>query len=218
MTDQNKDHDKDKDNLGGDGEVKKFSQADMDKMIDERTAGLRSKVDELLGEKKTASQKQREAEAAAAAEREKRAKDDGDHKALFESSEQKRGELQTQYDTLRDSIRSEKRNGEALKISSQLASGDNVGLLSEFVARRVDVNDDGKTVVLNEDGSPSVLTLDELKTEIEKSGRFNALLDGPKSSGGGASRTGNGGAGTGTDISKMSREQKKLFYRQKRAT
>lgn len=196
-------------------EVKSFSEAEVKAMLEKETAGLKSKVDELLGEKKTVAQKAKEAEERAAREAEERAKQENDFKSLFESSEAKRKEIEDKYNDLNLTIRSEKRNGEAMKLATQMASGTNAELLSEFIQRRLDFNDEGKLVVLSEDGKPTVSTMADLKKEIESSGRFDSLLDGTKSSGG-AAKPKAGGAGNGTDMSKMSKAEKLEYFRQKR--
>jgi len=216
MTTNTENENSNTDNSDNGAEVKKYSEAEVAALIEEKTTGLKSKVDELLGEKKSASQKAKEAEAAAAAERERRAKDEGDHKALFESSEAKRSELQTKFDELRNGIRAEKRTSEAMRLASQLASGNNAELLAEFIGKRIDIADDGKVVILNAEGGPTVSTLDDLRKEIEGSGKYDSLINGTKSTGGGAARSTSGGAGTGTDISKMTRGEKLAYYRQKR--
>ena len=56
----------------------------------EDTSGLKRKVEELLGEKKTAQQKAKEAEEAAVAAAIEKAKSEQDYKSLYESSEAER--------------------------------------------------------------------------------------------------------------------------------
>jgi len=187
-------------------------------MIEKETGGLKAKVDELLGEKKTVAQKAKEAEERAAKEREERAKQENDFKSLFESSESKRAEVESRYTELQNSIRSEKRNTASLKLATELASGTNAELLSDFIARRIDINEKGETVVLDENGNPTVSTLADLKKEITASGRYDSLIDGAKATGGGAARSGTGGAGTGTgkDLSKMTKAEKLAYYKSKR--
>lgn len=196
-------------------EVKSYSEAEVKALLEKETSGLKSKVDELLGEKKSASQKAKEAEERAAREAEERAKQENDFKSLFESSETKRKEIEEKYNGLNQSIRTEKRNGEAMKLATQMASGTNAELLSEFIKRRLDFNDEGKIVVLSEEGKPTVSTMADLKKELELSGRFDSLIDGTKSSGG-AAKPKVGGAGNGTDISKMSKQEKLEYFRQQR--
>ncbi|MGB2065697.1 MAG: hypothetical protein ACPHUL_11085, partial [Marinomonas gallaica] len=88
-------------------EIKSFSEAEVKAMLEKETAGLKSKVDELLGEKKNVSQKAREIEERAEQDRLKRAKEAEDYKSLFESSESKRSEIEQRYQELNSSIRNE---------------------------------------------------------------------------------------------------------------
>lgn len=213
MTDQLEEREQD---VGAPGvEVKSYSEAEVKALLDKETAGLKSKVDELLGEKKTVAQKAKEAEQRAMREAEERAKQENDFKSLFESSETKRKEIEEKYNGLNQSIRSEKRNGEAMRLATQMASGTNAELLSEFIQRRLDFNEEGKLVVLSDEGKPTVSTMADLKKELESSGRFDSLLDGTKSSGG-AAKPKVGGANSGTDFSKMSKADKLEYFRQQR--
>jgi len=198
-------------------EVKQYSEADLKAMLEKETAGLKSKVDELLGEKKSASQKAREATEQAENERIKRAKEAEDFRSLYESSESKRNEIENEYNTFRSSIRAEKRNHEAYKLASEMAQGANIELLSEFISRRLDIGEDGKLQVLNADGSPTIQTVKDLKKEFETSGRFDALLKGVGSIGGGAIGGKTGSASfSGKDLSKMTKAEKIEYYRNKR--
>ena len=213
MTDQ---LDSNQQDVGAPGvEVKSYSEAEVKAMLEKETAGLKSKVDELLGEKKSASQKAKEAEQRAAREAEERAKQENDFKSLFESSESKRKEIEEKYNGLNQSIRNEKRSGEAMRLATQMASGSNAELLAEFIQRRVDYDDEGKLVVLSEDGNPTVSTMKDLKKELESSGRFDSLLDGTKSSGG-AAKPKVGGANSGSDLSKMTKAERLEYFRQQR--
>lgn len=199
-------------------EVRQYSEADVQALLEKETAGLKSKVDELLGEKKSVAQKAKDAAAQAEQDRIKRAKEAEDFKSLYGSSEAKRLEIEQDYTGFKNSIRTEKRNHEAYKLASEMAEGANIELLSEFISRRLDIGDDGKLQVLNGEGSPTVQTIKDLKKEFETSGRFDALLKGSGSIGGGATGRGDTGraSGTGKDLSKMTKEQKIEYYRQQR--
>ena len=200
-------------------EVKSYSEADFKAALDKETAGLKSKVDELLGEKKSVTQKARETEERAEADRLKRAKEAEDYKSLFESSESKRGELEGKYNELNTSIRNEKRNTEAYKIANELATGSNAEILSDFIARRLDVGEDGKLVVMSAEGSPTVQTLADLKKEFVASGRYDSLLSGTGATGGGATQSRTGGAGiSGKKLADMNRAEKIEYFKQKRET
>lgn len=197
-------------------EVKSYSQAEVEAMMKERdkkweedTSGMREKMDQLLSETKKAKDAERKAA-------EERAKQENDYKSLFESSQQKSSEWEQKYNELQAGIRQEKRQSTAMNISTGLASGANAKLLAKFVAERVDIDEQGNTVVLSAEGKPTVATLDDLKKEIISSGEFDALLDGSKASGSGAAKTATGGAGGRIDLTKASKEQKLEYFKQKR--
>lgn len=198
-------------------EIKSFSEAEVKAMLEKETAGLKSKVDELLGEKKSVSQKAREIEERAEQDRLKRAKEAEDYKSLFESSESKRSEIEQRYQELNSSIRNEKRSSEAFKIANELATGANAELLSEFISRRLDVGEDGQLVVTDANGNPTVSTLADLKKEFVSSGKYDALLNGTGATGGGATNSRTGGASlSGKKLSEMTRAEKIEYYKQKR--
>lgn len=182
------------------GENKTFTLEEVQSLLEKETAGLKSKVNELLGEKKSAAEKAREEAAARAKAEEDRKKQENDYKSLFESSQQKAAEFEQKYSELMNGIRSEKRNAEALRVATDLASGPNAEILAEFIARRIDLDESNKLFVKSEDGKPTVLTIDDLKKEFVKSGRFNALIDATKATGGGAS--GNKGGRAASEVSR----------------
>ncbi len=197
-------------------EVKSYSQAEVEAMLKERdkkweedTSGMRDKMDQLLSETKKAKDAERKAA-------EERAKQENDYKSLFESSQQKSSEWEQKYNELQNSVRQKERSATAMSISTELASGVNAKLLAKFVAERVDIDEQGNTVVLSAEGKPTVATLDDLKKEIQSSGEFDALLDGSKASGSGAAKTATGGAGGRIDLTKASKEQKLEYFKQKR--
>lgn len=196
-------------------EVKQYSEAEVQKLIEAQTSGLKNKVDELLGEKKSATQKAREAQERLELEAEQRAKEQNDYKSLFESSQQKAKEFETKYAELNNNILQEKVNATAMGISAELADGNNAKILSEFVKRRVTYKD-GQTIVLSENGDPTVATIEDLKKEFVGCGMYDSLLRQTKANGGGATKPNTGGVTGNADLSKMSREQKLDYFRQKR--
>lgn len=196
-------------------EVKQYSEAEVQKLIEAQTSGLKNKVDELLGEKKSATQKAREAQERLELEAEQRAKEQNDYKSLFESSQQKAKEFESKYAELNNNILQEKVNATAMSISAELADGNNAKILSEFVKRRVTYKD-GQTIVLSENGDPTVATIEDLKKEFVGCGMYDSLLRQTKANGGGAAKPNASGVTGGADLSKMSREQKLDYFRQKR--
>lgn len=206
------------DETGGAGvEIKAFSQAEVNAMIEEQTTGLKSKLDELLGEKKTVSRKAKEDADKFEADRLIRAKEADDYKSLFESSETKRSEMESKYNDLNNSIRNEKRNSESFKLASEMATGPNAELLSEFISRRLDIGDDGKLIVTDANGSPTVSTMADLKKELVASGKYDALLNGTGATGGGATNSRTSGAGiSNKKLAEMSKSEKIEYFKQKR--
>lgn len=203
---------------GTNAEVKTFSEAEFNARLEKETAGLKSKVDELLGETKASKQKAKEEAQQRELDREKMAKENNDYKSLFESSEARRQEIQDLYSGLNNSIKAEKRDNAAIKMAAEMASGTNAELLSEFIGRRLDIGEDNKLVVLSEDGNPTVATLADLKKEFVASGRFDSLIDATKASGGGAAKPSTGGAGAGNKkLSDMTRSEKIEYFKNKRS-
>lgn len=199
-------------------EVKSFSEAEFNARLEQETSGLKTKIDELLGEKKSLSQKAKEDEAARALERERIAKESNDFKSLFESSEAKRAELERAVSGFEKANRDREIGGTANKLANELASGHNVGIMETMIKSRLGVGDDGKVQVLSEDGSPTVSTIEDLKKEFVASGRFDSLIDATKATGGGAAKPKAGGAGTGgKKVTEMTRAEKLEYFRNKKA-
>ena len=195
-------------------EIKSFSQSDVDKMVEEATSGLKAKVDQLLGETKQAKEKAKQQADAAAKEAEERARQENDYKSLFESSQNKAKDFEQKYNELNQSIMNEKIGNQALSIAGELADGNNAKILSTFIKDRITVKD-GKTIVKDESGNPTVATVDDLKKEFVNSGMYDSLLRQSKATGGGAANS-QSGAATASDLTKMSRSEKLAYFKQKR--
>ena len=197
-------------------EVKKFSQAEVEAMIEKETGGLKSKVDELLGEKKREQQARKEFEEKARHESEERARRDKDFESLFNSSEKKKAEFEQKYNDLLNSVKTEKVGNAAMKLASELADGDNADLLSTFVKSRLTMVED-KIVVTDIEGNPTVSTLDDLKKEFSDSGRYNSLLRQTKAD---AGRAGAQSKASGLDGKKsyddLTQDEKLAYFRNKR--
>ena len=196
-------------------EVKQYSQAEVEKMLQEETAGLKNKVDELLGKTVTASQKAREAEEKLAREAEQRAKEQNDFKSLYESSEKARSEQEKKIHEMQSNNVREKVESESMRLALSLADGDNAELLSSFLKPRITFSDDG-LIVLDEKGQPTVSTIDELKKEFMSNSKYNALLRQSKASGGSASSPSTSGISGKTNVLNMSKKEKLEYFRAKR--
>lgn len=170
----------------------------------EDVSGLKSKVEELLSEKKAAEKARREAEDAARTEREETARKSGNVEELEKSWSEKynrreaelNGMLEQERGSLSGQIRDLTVGRTATDIASALAIPGSAEALLPHIERRLSVEQrDGKpvVVVLDKQGKLSASTLDELKAEFANNTAFAPLIAGSKASGGGASGAGNGG-------------------------
>lgn len=170
----------------------------------EDVSGLKSKVEELLSEKKAAEKARREAEDAARAEREEAARKSGNVEELEKSWSEKynrreaelNSTLEQERATLSGQIRDLTVGRTATDIASALAILGSAKALLPHIERRLSVEQrDGKpvVVVLDQQGKLSAATLDELKAEFANDSAFAPLIAGSKASGGGAAGAGNGG-------------------------
>jgi hypothetical protein len=174
----------------------------------EDVSGLKSKVEELLSEKKAAEKARKDAEDQARLEREEAARKSGNVEELEKSWSEKynrreaelNGMLEQERGTLSTQIRDLTVGRTATDIASALAIPGSAEALLPHIERRLSVEQrDGKpvVVVLDKQGKLSAASLDELKAEFANNTAFAPLIAGSKASGGGA-----GGAGTGGGAAK----------------
>jgi hypothetical protein len=170
----------------------------------EDVSGLKSKVEELLGEKKAAEKARKDAEDQARLEREEAARKSGNVEELEKSWSEKytrreaelNGILEQERGTLSTQIRDLTVGRTATDIASALAIPGSAKALLPHIERRLSVEQrDGKpvVVVLDQQGKLSAATLDELKAEFANDTAFAPLIAGSKGSGGGAPGAGGGG-------------------------
>ncbi|MBK5416355.1 hypothetical protein [Pseudomonas sp. TH31] len=170
----------------------------------EDVSGLKSKVQELLDEKKTADKARKDAEDQARLEREENARKSGNVEELEKSWSEKfnrreaelNGMLEQERGTLSTQIRDLTVGRTATDIASALAIPGSAKALLPHIERRLSVEQrDGKpvVVVLDAQGKLSAATLDELKAEFANDTAFAPLIAGSKASGGGAGGAGGGG-------------------------
>ena len=170
----------------------------------EDVSGLKSKVQELLDEKKAADKARKDAEDQARLEREENARKSGNVEELERSWTEKfnrreaelNGMLEQERGTLSTQIRDLTVGRTATDIASALAIPGSAKALLPHIERRLSVEQrDGKpvVVVLDQQGKLSAATLDELKAEFANDTAFAPLIAGSKASGGGAAGAGGGG-------------------------
>ncbi|MBV7478209.1 hypothetical protein [Pseudomonas sp. PDM31] len=170
----------------------------------EDVSGLKSKVQELLDEKKAADKARKDAEEQARLDREEAARKSGNVEELEKSWSEKynrreaelNGMLEQERGTLSTQIRDLTVGRTATDIASALAIAGSAKALLPHIERRLSVEQrDGKpvVVVLDQQGKLSAATLDELKAEFANDVAFAPLIAGSKASGGGAGGAGGGG-------------------------
>lgn len=170
----------------------------------EDVSGLKSKVQELLDEKKAEAEKRKAAEDQARLDREEALRKSGNVEELEKSWSEKysrreaelTGTLESERNTLQGQIRDLTVGRTATEIATTLAIPGSAKALLPHIERRLSVEQrDGKptVVVLDAAGKLSAATLDELKAEFTNDPAFGPLIVGSKASGGGAGGAGKGG-------------------------
>ena len=164
--------------------------------------GLKAKVEQLLGEKKTAATKAKEAEEAARKSGEEAARKSGDIEALDKSWTAKFEAMEKEKDGtisgLNDSINGLTVDRDAIAMAAEMAVDGSADVLLPHIRSRLAVEvRDGRhvTVVRDAEGKASALTMDDLKTEISNNKAFSPLIVASRGSGGGAGQGGQGSGG-----------------------
>lgn len=168
---------------------------------------LKEHQDKLLGETKTAKQERQEAakrmkelEDQLASINDDKSRKAGDVEALEKSWQEKltkrEGELNSELEQHKGWLKEQMVTGVASSIAAEIAVQGSAKALQPHLTSRLSMEvRDGKptTVVLDAQGKPSAMTVDELKAEFTNDPAFAPLIVGSKASGGGASGGGNGG-------------------------
>ena len=167
----------------------------------EDTTGLKAQRDALLNEKKEAQRKTKEAEEAAKTLAEESARKNGDVAALEKSWQEKLAATELNYKNLNESLTKQIHGltvGQtATKLAAELAISGSADVLLPHIQSRltVEIKDGAPSVrVLDLQGKPTAMTVDELKQEFISNKAFAPLIAASKATGGGASGSGGGGA------------------------
>lgn len=166
--------------------------------------GLKASRDALLAEKKEQQRLAQEAEAERQRiereAQEKLAKEKGDWAALDESYKARELELKTQAQEREDALRKQVYKltvGEsAIKVAAELAKPHAQAILSRFIEERLTLDENNNVRVLDSQGKPSAMTIDDLKAEFKANAMFQDIVVVNNSSGGGATGGGLGGGAT----------------------
>jgi len=172
--------------------------------IESETKGLKSKVDELLSEKKKVQQEREEARTQARLEAEEKAQKENDYKQLFEAQKEESNTLRQTIDKMNADIKQQKVSTEAAKLASQLTKDTGrAQLLQKEISQRLTLVDN-ELRVTDESGQLTVSSLDDLTNAIKTSYPF--LVDGSQASGGGAVKA-QGGAEARKEVSRAAFDQ-----------
>ena len=168
-------------------------------------------------------EEQRKAREEAEKAREEAARKSGDTEALERSYQEKIEKIQAEMDKQlqqRDAmLHKQTVTSVAKSMASEIAVQGSAKALEPHIQSRLQMemrDGEPKTVVLDDKGQPSAMTVEELREEISNDPAFAPLIAGSKASGGGASGGKGGGAAPSGDVRQMTREQKLDYYRQKR--
>ena len=154
--------------------------------LNEETAGLKAKVDELLGEKKRVQQEREEARLQAKAEAEEKAKRENDYKQLFEAQKQESDTLRATIEKMNADLQNTQITAEAGKIASQLTKDtQRAELLSEKISQRLTIID-GELRVTDESGQLTVSSPEEIANTLRS--KYQFIADGTQASRGETAR------------------------------
>lgn len=157
---------------------------------------VKAKANELLDETKAAKKAKKDAEDHAASIAAEEAKKKGDFENLYKSAQAEIEKEKAASQEFKNKWASEQVRNTAMKLAAEIADGSNAEILSDYVARRLKMTDDGLKVT-DESGNVTVSPITDLQKEFAGNVRYNSLLRGNKSNGSGATGATNGVSGAG---------------------
>ncbi len=165
-----------------------FTAEEVQALLEKETSGLKAKVDELLGESKSAKQKARELEEAQRLAEEDGLKQKEEFRTLYEREQKAKAELADKYESFAKRIQQKEVEGAALSLASELTRDTKrAELLKEQVSKFARYTDDG---VKFEMGGVEV---DRAKIMAHIKDNYPFLIDGSGATGGGATGANKGG-------------------------
>ena len=177
---------------------KTYTEEEVQKLIDEQVNGLKNKVDELLGEKKSATQKAKELEEYQKTQEEERMKEKEQFRELYEREQENKRQLQEEHEAFKHQIKTQTIQSEATKLAAELTRDTaRSELLQEKVAQYAKYSDNGVDFELG--GVP----VEKEKILAHLKEKYPFLVDGSGATGGGASGSQNGGAVTSKSFGEM---------------
>lgn len=166
---------------------------------------LRKHNQTLLDEKKAEKQKREQEQAEKERLAEEALRKSGDAEAINKQWQEKYEKLEAELKSRDEKQAREAINTTAFKLASSLTDNQNdAEILQEIIAKRLNYENDS-VKVLNSDGTISINSLDELKSELIASGKYNSLIQGTRASGVGA--TGAKGAPAPAEMTEAQRAE-----------
>lgn len=166
-------------------EPETFTKEQFQEALEKETQGLKSKVEELLGEKKTVSQKAKELEEQQRKAEEQRLAEKEEFKTLWEREQEAKRELQEKYETFSKKVQQQEVRSEAMKIAAELTRDKaRSELLEEKISQFARYSEDG--IKLEMGG----VEVDRAKLVEHLKQQYPFLVDGSQASGSGATGAG----------------------------
>ncbi len=188
-------------------DVKTYTQEEVAALVEKETSGLKAKVEELLGESKSAKQKARELEEAQKIAEEAAAKERGEFRELFEKERKEKTELFDRFSSFQKQTQNKDIEIAATAIASSMTKDTGrAAMLKKELASMAQYSDDGVTFSI--DGAK--VDSDALKAHIAD--KFPFLIDGTGATGGGAAGANRGsGAAQSGNIAGSTSERAAYF-------
>lgn len=181
--------------------------------VSKRLTDMDSKITELLDEKKKTQKERDDAAEAARLAKEDKAKREGDIQALEQSWQEKLdkavGEKETEIKNLTGILTKQTSGMDATNLANKLAVPGKAGVLMPHISSRLKTEfTEGKTItrVLDADGNPSALSINDLENEFRNNELFASVIQGSNGSGAGH-KGGDGDAGSDHGKTKMLRSE-----------
>lgn len=186
-----------------------FTAEDVEKKIAEATAGLKAKVEELLGETKAEREKRQEMERAAEQAETERKRKAGEFQGLYEKTLKDLEEERAAKEQLKTAmIQKEIKNAASALATEWTRDAAKAAVLADYIAKHVKTDADGNVTGYEFGG----IDIDKAKLAEHFRQQYPFLMDGSQANGGGASG-GNGGAAT-PQRSKMTPAEKNAYIRE----
>ena len=183
-------------------EIDSTIEAQVKQRLDQEVAGLKSKNDELLAEKKAIQKAKEEADAKSKQEQEKNAQENGQYKELYESQKAENESINLRLNEMMESQQRQTIRTEASRIAGTLTKDvQKAKLLEKEISQRLTLVEN-EIRVTDDNGQLTVSSLDDLSAKIKT--EYSFLVDGIQAQGGGATRN---IGGASVEVKEMSRSQ-----------